>query len=229
MLIGGSSGIGLALAQQLANAGANVWVAARNRRELPSHSNIHFHTLDILSESPDFGFLPPVLHGLVYCPGSITLKPFHRLTQEDFRKDFQLNVLGAVQCIQACLKALKKGKSSSIVLFSTVAATTGMAFHASIATAKAGVEGLTKSLAAEFAPKIRVNAIAPSLTDTPLAERLLSTEDKRKASAKRHPMNRVGTAEELAKVALLLLSEDLSWITGQVLGVDGGMSTLRGL
>jgi NAD(P)-dependent dehydrogenase (short-subunit alcohol dehydrogenase family) len=147
---------------------------------------------------------------------------------DDFLKDWQVNFLGAVKTIQACLPRLKKSTSgAAIVLFSTVAVKTGMPFHASVAGAKAAVEGLTRSLAAEFAPRIRVNAIAPSLTDTPLAQSLLSSEEKRKASAERHPAKRIGTPQEMAQIAVHLLSDASAWMTGQIIHVDGGMSALR--
>lgn len=173
-------------------------------------------------------FSPEVVDGLVYAPGSINLKPFNRLSVDDFKNDFEINVLGAVKMIQKLLPNLKKSESASVVLFSSVAAKLGMPFHASIAASKNAVEGLTKSLAAEFsAQKIRVNAIAPSLTDTNLASQLLATPEKREASAKRHPLQRVGTAEEIAEMAAFLVSDKSSWITGQVFGIDGGMGSVK--
>ena len=172
--------------------------------------------------------IPEVLHGVAYCPGSIRLRPFRQLKSGEFVEDFRINLLGAVTVLQAYLPLLKKAEpSASVVLFSTVAVQTGMPHHASVASAKAAVEGLTRSLAAEFAPRIRVNAIAPSLTDTPLAKNLLSSEEKRKASADRHPLRRIGTSQEIANSAAHLLSDACAWITGQVLAVDGGMSALR--
>jgi 3-oxoacyl-[acyl-carrier protein] reductase len=166
------------------------------------------------------------LNGLIYCPGSINLRPFNRLTEDDYINDFQLNVMGAVKCINASLKNLKAG-NGSVVLFSTVAVQQGMAFHASVAASKGALEGLTRSLAAEFAPSVRVNCIAPSLTETPLAEALLSNERKREASEQRHPLKRVGKPEDIASMAVHLMSENASWMSGQVISIDGGMSRLR--
>jgi NAD(P)-dependent dehydrogenase (short-subunit alcohol dehydrogenase family) len=165
---------------------------------------------------------------VVYCPGSIRLRPFHRLKTQDFLSDLEINLLGAVKAIQACLPGLKKADApASIVLFSTVAVKTGMPFHASIASAKGAIEGLTRSLAAEFAPRIRVNAIAPSLTDTNLAKTLLSDDGKRTAAAERHPLKRVGTPADIAAAAKFLLDDSASWITGQIIAVDGGMGAIR--
>jgi NAD(P)-dependent dehydrogenase (short-subunit alcohol dehydrogenase family) len=172
--------------------------------------------------------LPDKLCGLAYCPGTIRLRPFARLTEDEFLEDYRINLLGAVAVIKGCLNSLKKADhTAAIVLFSTVAVGTGMPFHASIASAKGAVEGLTRSLAAEFAPRIRVNAIAPSLTDTPLAKALLADESKRTAAADRHPLKRTGTPRELAEVAHFLLSDSASWITGQIISVDGGMGAVR--
>ncbi|RYD71522.1 MAG: SDR family oxidoreductase, partial [Sphingobacteriales bacterium] len=173
-------------------------------------------------------FLPDDLHGLVYSVGSITLIPFGRVSEEDFLNDYRLNVIGAAKVIQQALKNLKAAGSSSIVLISSVAASTGMGFHSSISAAKAGVEGLTKSLAAEFAAiNVRVNAVAPSLTDTRLASSLLNTDDKKMASAKRHPIGKYGQPEDIATAITFLLSEESNWITGQVINIDGGMGSLR--
>lgn len=228
LVIGGSSGIGLEVVSSLAGKGETVYVGSRSSDALRKISGVTHLPLDILEEGPDFTALPETLQGLVYCPGSIRLKPIQRLTDADFTKDFQINLLGAVRVIQGCLTRMKKSASgASIVLFSTVAVSAGMPFHASVASAKGAVEGLTRSLAAELAPRIRVNALAPSLTDTPLAADLLSTEQKRKASADRHPLKRVGTAMEVASMALYLLSDAAAWMTGQIIHVDGGMGVLR--
>jgi NAD(P)-dependent dehydrogenase (short-subunit alcohol dehydrogenase family) len=174
------------------------------------------------------GFLPEELHGLVYCPGSINLKPVTSLKPEALQEEFNLNVVGAFRALQQSLRALKKSGNGSVVFFGTVAATVGMPFHASIAAAKGGLDAMARSVASELAQhKVRVNVIAPSLTDTPLAANLLDNEDKRAGGAKRHPLGRVGTPADMAEAACFLLSDGASWITGQTLGVDGGMSTLR--
>jgi len=228
VVVGGSSGIGLAITRRLVAKDFSVIVISRSADgwvDLPGATHV---PLDITQDVIDGKTLPEKIQGLAYCPGSIRLRPFHRLREEDFLADMRINFLGAVQVIQACLSGLKKADSpASIVLFSTVAVGTGMPFHASIASAKGAVEGLTRSLAAEFAPKIRVNAIAPSLTDTQLAQMLLSDDGKRSAAADRHPLKRVGKPDDIAAAATYLLDDSSSWITGQVMAVDGGMGSLR--
>jgi 3-oxoacyl-[acyl-carrier protein] reductase len=231
LLIGGSSGIGLATARSLLAAGDRLTAACRNaacRNAAPlAQLGVPVLPFDALAPELDPAGLPEVLDGLVYFPGSIQLKPFHRLTAEDFLNDLRINCLGAVTAIQAALPALKKSGSASIVLFSTVAVAQGMPFHASIAAAKGAVEGLAKSLAAEFAPGIRVNVVAPSLTDTPLAAPLLNSDAKREAAAKRHPLQRVGSAEEVAALVAFLLSDASKSMSGQILRPDGGLSSIR--
>ena len=227
VIIGCGQGIGLAAAKLLSG---NNSVTGISRTETPEigNLNIDFHKMDILSGNLDEISFPDVVDGLVYAPGSINLKPFNRLSTDDFKNDFEINVLGAVKVIQKLLPNLKKSESASVVLFSSVAAKLGMPFHASISASKSAVEGLTKSLAAELAVhKIRVNAIAPSLTDTNLASQLLSTPEKREASGKRHPLQRVGTTEEMAKMTEFLLSENSGWITSQIIGIDGGMGNIK--
>nr|WP_299415203.1 SDR family oxidoreductase [uncultured Emticicia sp.] len=225
LIIGASSGIGFALAQSLIEAGASVFTASRTQPDLRS---THI-TWDALSpDNQDFTSLPATIDGLAYCPGTINLKPFNRFTIEDFQKDFQINVLGAVNVIQAVLPKLKAAGNASVLLFSTVAVQTGMGFHASVATSKGAIEGLTRSLAAEYASsKIRFNAIAPSLTDTPLVKMLLSSPEKIDASNKRHPLGRIGTSADITAAAKLLLSDEGSWITGQILHIDGGIGNLK--
>ncbi|MFN3693606.1 MAG: SDR family NAD(P)-dependent oxidoreductase, partial [Ignavibacterium sp.] len=169
------------------------------------------------------------IDGLVYCPGTINLKPLNSLKIEDFQNDIEVNLLGAVKVINKYFNNLKSAGKSSTVLFSTVAVQTGMQYHASIASAKGAVEGLTRSLAAEFAPNIRVNCIAPSITSTPLAEKLLNNEAKLKASEDCHPLKRIGDAKEIAETVAFLLSDSASFITGQIIKVDGGISSVKTL
>ena len=227
LIIGGSKGIGLALVKKLAAEGHQIQVVARAIGEVPNLPNVNFFEGDILDENFELTDLPAKIDGVAYCPGSINLKPFRSLKPADFQNDFEINVLGAIKTLQATQKQLKKSGAGSVVMFSTVAVKQGMPFHASVAAAKGALEGLTRALAAEWAPRIRVNCIAPSLTDTPLAERFLSSPEKKEAAANRNPLKKVGTAEELAEIAAFLLGEKSGWITGQVIGVDGGMSSLK--
>lgn len=224
LIIGGNSGIGLATARLLQSQGINLFAAARSAAPL-EEIGIPVQPFDALA--PTALELPATLEGLVYFPGTLTLKPFARLTEEDFLRDYRVNFLGAVAALQAALPALKASTSASVVLFSTVAVTQGMPFHASIASAKGAVEGLAVSLAAELAPKIRVNAIAPSLTETPLAGYLVNSEPKKEAAAKRHPLQQIGDPEDVAKLVAFLLSEESKFFTGQILRPDGGLSSLR--
>jgi len=227
VIIGCGQGIGFATAQLLSEKN-NVTGISRSHHPELDHLHIDFQEMDILSGNLDEINFPEIVDGLVYLPGSINLKPFNRLSAEDFTRDFEINVTGAVKIIQKLLPALKKSETASVVLFSSVAAKLGMPFHSSVSASKSAVEGLTKSLAAEFsAQKIRFNCIAPSLTDTHLASQLLSTPEKREASAKRHPLQRTGNAEEMAKMVEFLLSDNASWITGQIIGIDGGMGSTK--
>jgi len=225
VIIGASSGIGNALAEKLVQLGNKV-TGTYNTTEPQSTNGVNYSHWDANKDS-DFSFLPDTIDSLVYCPGTINLLPFHRIKLEDFAEDFNVQVLGAIRVIQAALPALKKSSEASVLLFSTVAVQSGFNFHSQVATSKGAIEGLTKALAAEFAPTIRVNAIAPSLTDTKLASKLLNTDQKREANAQRHPLKRIGTASDIAEAAAFLLSNEASWITGQILSVDGGMSTIK--
>lgn len=228
LVVGGRSGIGAALVRQLQDRGATVYVWGRQALE---GSSALWTSWDVLSGEPaPAAALPDTLHGLAYMPGNIPLKPFHRTSPDDFRQTMELNWMGAVLSIQAALPALKNAGGSSVVLMSTVAVRVGMPFHSAIAAAKAALEGLTLSLASEYAgQQIRFNAVAPSLTRTPLAGSLLSTPEKEEASGKRHPLGRVGEASEPASVIRFLLDPESSWVTGQIWGVDGGMANLKGL
>jgi len=228
LVVGGSSGIGLEIVNQLSARGDQVTVLSRSRGQLAHADAIEHIALDVTKDDFDPISLPKVLDGLAYCPGTIRLKPFRRLGSADLLEDLQVNYLGAVRIIQACLTRLRKApEGGAVVLFSTVAVQTGMPFHASIAGAKGAVEGLTRSLAAELAPHIRFNAIAPSLTDTPLAQDLLASSEKRKAADDRHPLKRIGSPAEVARLAVGLLSSDYGWMTGQILKIDGGMGSVR--
>jgi NAD(P)-dependent dehydrogenase (short-subunit alcohol dehydrogenase family) len=224
LLIGGSYGIGLAIANELQSSN-KVYIASRTSEGL-SGMNVTHIQFDATTDVLDTTKLPEVIDGLVYCPGSINLRPFRGLKPDAFESDLQINFISLVKVIQSVLPNLTAAEQSSIVLFSSVAASMGMPFHTSVAASKGAIEGFAKALAAEYAPKIRVNVIAPSLTDTPLAEKFLSNEEKREKSALRHPLKRVGTSEDMAQMAGFLLGDKSSWISGQIFHVDGGMSTL---
>jgi 3-oxoacyl-[acyl-carrier protein] reductase len=224
LIIGGSYGIGFAIAKELQNEN-NVIIASRTNENI-ADLNVTYLPFDATLDTLDSSKLPEIIDGLVYCPGSINLRPFKGLKIETFESDLHINFISLVKVIQSVLPNLTASNQSSIVLFSSVAATMGMPFHTSVAAAKGAIEGFAKALAAEYAPKIRVNVIAPSLTDTPLADKFLNNEVKREKSAERHPLKRFGTSEDMAQMASFLLSEKSSWISGQIFHVDGGMSTL---
>jgi NAD(P)-dependent dehydrogenase (short-subunit alcohol dehydrogenase family) len=220
LLVGGNSGIGLATMENLKTAGHHVFIAARHAPE-----GEPYQPFDAMEPAPLV--LPDSLDGLVYCPGTVTLKPFHRLTPADFQRDLQVNLFGAIAVLQQALPALKKSGDASVVLFSSIAAGTGLAMHTSIAAAKAAVEGLALSLAAELAPAVRVNVIAPSLTRTPLVNAFLGSPEKEAAAAARHPLKCVGEPAEVAALVAFLLGDGARAMTGQILRPDGGMSSVR--
>ena len=224
LLIGGSYGIGNAIAKELQNNN-KVYVASRTTDGLQGLNVTHI-PFDASADVLDASKLPEVIDGLVYCPGSINLRPFRGLKLETFESDMQINFFSMVKVLQSVLPQLSASAQSSVVLFSTVAVKMGMPFHTSVSASKGAIEGFAKALAAEYAPKIRVNVIAPSLTDTPLADKFLNNDDKKEKSSQRHPLKRFGKPEDLANMAKFLLSEDSSWMSGQILHVDGGMSSL---
>ncbi len=215
LIVGGNTGIGAALNEQLLAEGAVTILISRNQGGV-----------DVLEEEPNFPVIEGGIDALIYCPGSINLKPFRGLKLSDFHHDMEVNYFGAVKTIKNYLPNLKEAKEASIVLFSTVAVQKGMPFHSSIAGAKGAIEGLTRALAAELAPNIRVNCVAPSLTDTPLAEKLLRNEKQREGAEQRHPLKAIGQATDIAHMAAFLISDKARWMSGQIIGVDGGMSSL---
>jgi NAD(P)-dependent dehydrogenase (short-subunit alcohol dehydrogenase family) len=168
--------------------------------------------------------LPDVIDAVIYCPGTINLKPFHTIKDEDLRQEFEINYFAAVKVLKTLYPRLKKSSHASVVLFSTVAVSKGMNFHSSIAAAKGAIEGLVRALAMEWAPAIRVNAVAPSLVDTPLAQKLTSNASVLDATIQKHPLKRIGKVEDIAQAALFLIDDKNSWVTGQILHVDGGLS-----
>jgi NAD(P)-dependent dehydrogenase (short-subunit alcohol dehydrogenase family) len=234
LIFGGSGGIGAALARRLAAGGHTLHLTGRDAARLQSvasETGAKFTVGDVLED----GFIAKavseagrVLDGLAYAVGTINLKPVARLTDADFHNDYAVNALGAVKAVQAALPALKASSgTASILFFSTIAVAQGFASHASISMAKGAIEGLTRALSAELAPKIRVNAIAPSLTDTPLAKGITANPAIAQGVAALHALPRLGEADDIAALGELLLTDKGSWITGQVMAVDGGRSRAR--
>lgn len=226
IVIGGSSGIGEQIVNVLEAEGSKV-IATYHTQVAQDREQVKYMHFDATSDTLDLDDLPTEIHGLAYCPGSINLKPFHRFKEEDYVNDFKLQVTGAIKVIQQLLPKLKASGDASLVLFSTVAVQHGFSFHSQVSISKGAIEGLTRSLAAELAPTIRVNSIAPSLTDTKLAGRLLSTPEKKENQSKMNPLKKVGDPLDIAKTALFLLTSNSSWITGQILHVDGGVSSIK--
>jgi NAD(P)-dependent dehydrogenase (short-subunit alcohol dehydrogenase family) len=224
LIISAGSGIGMELKNSLLQKGHKVW-ATYNNSLIPAEEGLITQKLNVVDDEVNIE-LPEILDGFVYCPGAINLAPFHRIKAEDFELDYKLQVIGAVKTLQHALPNLKKG-NGSVVLFSTVAVGNGFNYHSCVSASKGAIEGLTRSLSAEFAPKIRVNCIAPSLTDTPLSEKFINSDSKKEANAKRHPMQRIGTVKDIVNGVEFLLNNENSWITGQVLKIDGGISTIK--
>lgn len=222
LIIGASSAIAKETAQQLKLQG-NYLIGISTKSELTGYDEFY----KIENYQGDFPKIERPIHGLVYFPGTINLKPFNRITSKEFLLDFEINALGAALATQFYLANLKQNSLSSVVFLSSVATEQGLPFHASISMAKSALEGLTISLAAELAPTIRVNCIAPSLTNTPLAGRLLNTPEKMDASEKRNPLKKVGQPEDIANAIIFLLEEKSKWVTGQVISVDGGMGKIK--
>jgi 3-oxoacyl-[acyl-carrier protein] reductase len=227
VIVGGSRGIGGGLTKRLADEGHRVLVLSRTPGDVAGLATVTHVPFEATKDEVPVDRLPAAVHGLAYCPGSLNLRSFRMLKPDVFRQDFELHVVGAVRVVQAVLPALTAGTPSSVLLFSTVAVGQGMTAHASIAAAKGAVEGLTRTLALELAPKVRVNALAPAMTDTSLTERFFADPEKAKAFGEKYPLARTGTIDDLAAAGHFLLSPASGWITGQVIGVDGGLSTLR--
>lgn len=222
IIIGGSKGIGKAIIDNLIDNN-HITNISRTTPKL-SHNNLQHFSIDILKDD-----LPQIeeVDTIIYCPGSINLKPINRLNINDFRDDFEINVIGAVKTIQHFLPKLKKGNNPSILLFSTVASKLGMPYHASIAASKSAIEGLVKSLGAELAPTIRVNAIAPTITNTELASKLLRNEKMIDAITERHPLKKFLNPEEVADMASFLTSDKAKSISGQIMQMDCGIVSFK--
>ena len=224
LLIGGSTGIGYELSQKLKEDN-NIFISTRNQDKF-NHPNIKTNELD-LDKDFETDWLPEHLDGFIYLPGTINLRPFKGLKPSVFIEDFNINVMGCIKILQKVLPKIQAAENPSIVMFSTVAVKMGMPFHSSVSSSKGAIEGLTRSLAAEFAPKIRVNAIAPSILDTPLAEKFLNSETKLENSRNRHPMKEIGSPKDISEVVKFLLEDNSKWMTGQIIPFDGGMSSVK--
>ena len=224
LLIGGSTGIGYELSQKLKEDN-NIFISTRNQDKF-NHPNIKTNELDLDKEF-ETDWLPEHLDGFIYLPGTINLRPFKGLKPSVFIEDFNVNVMGCIKILQKVLPKIQAAENPSIVMFSTVAVKIGMPFHSSVSSSKGAIEGLTRSLAAEFAPKIRVNAIAPSILDTPLAEKFLNSETKLENSRNRHPMKEIGSPKDISEVVKFLLEDNSKWMTGQIIPFDGGMSSVK--
>ncbi len=222
VIIGGTKGIGKSIVSEVVE-NHKVVCLSRNQTDF-SHDNYTFHNFDALVDDyPDF----ESVDCLIYCPGSINLKPISTLSLDDFRNDFELNVIGAVRAIKKYLNLLKKSGSASILLFSTVATKLGMPYHASVSVAKSGIDGLVKTLGSELAPKVRINAIAPTITNTELASKILRNDKVIENMVERHPLKKILSSNEVAKMASFLISEDASSISGQIFNMDAGIVSFK--
>ena len=222
VIIGGTKGIGKAIVSEVVDNN-NVVCLSRNQTDF-SHDNYTFHNFDALVDDyPDF----ESVDCLIYSPGSINLKPISTLSLDDFRNDFELNVIGAIRAIKKYLNLLKKSRSASILLFSTVATKLGMPYHASVSVAKSGIDGLVKTLGSELAPKVRINAIAPTITNTELASKILRNDKVIENMVERHPLKKILSSNEVAKMASFLISEDASSISGQIFNMDAGLVSFK--
>ena len=224
LLIGGSTGIGYELSQKLKKDN-NLFISTRDQGKF-NDPNIKTHELDLDKEF-ETDWLPDHLDGFVYLPGTINLRPFKGLKPSVFLDDFNINVMGCVKILQKVLTKIQAAENPSIVMFSTVAVKIGMPFHSSVSSSKGAIEGLTRSLAAEFAPKIRVNSIAPSILDTPLSEKFLNSETKLENSRNRHPLKEIGSPKDISEFVKFLLEDNSKWMTGQIIPFDGGMSSVK--
>lgn len=222
IIVGGSRGIGKEIINDLVNDNIIINLS-RNKPEL-THTNLTHYNVDVLnSDLPDFEDVTSI----IYCPGSINLKPISRISLEEFRDDFEINVIGAIKVIQKYLPILKKSNNASILLFSTVATKLGMPYHSTVAASKSAIDGLVKTLGAELAPKIRVNAIAPTITKTDLASKLLRNEKVIENMIERHPLKKILMPEEVSKMAKFLISKDASSISGQIFNLDAGIVSFK--
>ena len=228
LVVGSTRGIGECVTRKLIDKQNKVICLSSNKTDSHIHSDLlTYHQIDITQDNLSIPSMENTLDGLVYCPGSINLKPFPSLTNEEFIHDFHINVLGLINTLRYCLPILKNTQDASVVAFSTVAVQQGISYHASIATAKGALEGLIRSLAAEYASaNIRFNAIAPSIVDTSLSKQLLNNVDKKTRLSKRHPLNKIGDPDEIAELVAFLLSDASKWMTGQVIHSDGGLSSI---
>lgn len=227
LIVGGSSGIGLRLARLLAQNGHHVYASYTSRLPGNEQANISYFKYDVLESENDFEDLPEKLDGLVYCPGAIRLKSFHRISSEDFVNDSEIQMIVAAKVILAMLPKLKAAEVASVVLFSTFATQLGVHLHSLVSTFKDTVEGLTRALAADFAPRIRVNCIAPSYTGTPLADWMLRSNEKKLANGEHHSQKSINQANDIIQAAIYLLGDQSESLTGQVLRINSGISAVN--